>query len=236
MPARVSRRKRSARATTTEEPEEDVDIDDDDYGDDHGTDCASPRPRRRRRQQRGGGGGTTRDMDIADADAEEEPNGDNADSQMFNNTEHNDGGNYEEDDDDAAAAAASDKYEKSQQSVTAATISIAGTQIEDADGDTLRIMLSTDNHLGYQEDNSIRGNDSFAALEEVLYLSRHYKCDMVLLAGDLFHENRPSRRTLFKTSKYINDATRIHNCRGFRGERSSPQLLHRLLSLSLLHL
>jgi double-strand break repair protein MRE11 len=71
--------------------------------------------------------------------------------------------------------------------------------IEDADEDTLRIMLSTDNHVGYLEDDEVRGNDSFAALEEVLYLAKHYGCDLVLLAGDLFHENKPSRRTMLKT-------------------------------------
>eukprot|EP00536_Pseudo-nitzschia_multiseries_P000557 jgi/Psemu1/233741/estExt_Genewise1.C_70050 len=60
-------------------------------------------------------------------------------------------------------------------------------------------MISTDNHVGYAENDNVRGNDSFAALEEVLYLAKEYRCDMVLLAGDLFHENRPSRRTLIKT-------------------------------------
>lgn len=67
------------------------------------------------------------------------------------------------------------------------------------DADTLRIMVSTDNHLGYLERDPIRGNDSFAAFEEVLLLSKRHKCDMVLLAGDLFHENKPSRLTLHKT-------------------------------------
>ena len=73
--------------------------------------------------------------------------------------------------------------------------------LEDPDPDTMRILISTDNHLGYAETDNVRGNDSFAALEEVLYLAKEYSCDMVLLAGDLFHENRPSRRTLYKTSK-----------------------------------
>lgn len=70
--------------------------------------------------------------------------------------------------------------------------------IEDADENTIRIMLSTDNHLGYAEGDAVRGNDSFAALEEVLYLAKHYRCDMVLLSGDLFHENKPSRRTMYR--------------------------------------
>ena len=67
------------------------------------------------------------------------------------------------------------------------------------DDDTLRIMVSTDNHLGYCERDPIRGMDSFAALEEVLYLAKHYQVDMVLLGGDLFHDNKPSRQTLHTT-------------------------------------
>ena len=71
------------------------------------------------------------------------------------------------------------------------------------DPDTLRILLSTDNHLGYAERDNIRGMDSFAAFEEVLYIAKRFHCDMVLIAGDLFHENRPSRRTLHKTMEIL---------------------------------
>ncbi|KAL7575895.1 hypothetical protein ACA910_003207 [Epithemia clementina (nom. ined.)] len=76
-------------------------------------------------------------------------------------------------------------------------------KLEEADGDTLRILLSTDNHLGFEENDDVRGLDSFAAFEEVLYLAKRFRCDMVLLAGDLFHENRPSRRTLYKTMEIL---------------------------------
>ena len=72
-------------------------------------------------------------------------------------------------------------------------------EIEPPDDDTIRIIVSTDNHLGYCERDAVRGYDSFCALEEVLYLARHYQADLVLLAGDLFHDNKPSRRTLYKT-------------------------------------
>ena len=75
--------------------------------------------------------------------------------------------------------------------------------LEDPDDTTLRIMLSTDNHLGYAERDPVRGMDSFAAFEEVLYLAKRYNCDMVLLAGDLFHENRPSRQTLYKAMNIL---------------------------------
>lgn len=71
------------------------------------------------------------------------------------------------------------------------------------DPDTLRILLSTDNHLGYAERDVVRGMDSFAAFEEVLYLAKKFRCDMVLIAGDLFHDNRPSRRTLHKTMEIL---------------------------------
>jgi len=69
--------------------------------------------------------------------------------------------------------------------------------------DTLRIMISTDNHLGYAESDPVRAMDSFAAFEEVLYLARLHKVDMVLLGGDLFHYNKPSRRTLFRTMEIL---------------------------------
>ena len=71
------------------------------------------------------------------------------------------------------------------------------------DENTLRVMISTDNHLGYNERDAVRGMDSFAAFEEVLYLAKKFQCDMVLLAGDLFHENRPSRTTLFRTMQIL---------------------------------
>mmetsp|Transcript_1616 Transcript_1616/g.2573 ORF Transcript_1616/g.2573 Transcript_1616/m.2573 type:complete len:891 (-) Transcript_1616:113-2785(-) len=71
------------------------------------------------------------------------------------------------------------------------------------DENTLRILLSTDNHLGYLEKDPIRGNDSFAALEEVLSLARLHKVDLVLLSGDLFHDNKPSRRTLYTTMEIL---------------------------------
>ena len=79
--------------------------------------------------------------------------------------------------------------------------------IDDEDIDdienTLRIMIATDNHVGYQEKDPIRGNDSVAAFEEIMILARQHKVDFVLLGGDLFHDNKPSRRSLYKVSKIL---------------------------------
>lgn len=47
--------------------------------------------------------------------------------------------------------------------------------IGDTDDDTLRVMVCTDNHLGYCESDPIRGLDSFAAFEEILSLAKHFK-------------------------------------------------------------
>ncbi|CED84872.1 dna repair exonuclease [Phaffia rhodozyma] len=71
--------------------------------------------------------------------------------------------------------------------------------IEDDGSNTIRIMLATDNHLGYLEKDPIRGNDSFDAFREILELARKEEVDFILLAGDLFHENYPSRYTLHQT-------------------------------------
>lgn len=38
---------------------------------------------------------------------------------------------------------------------------------------------------------------------QILALARNTNCDMVLLSGDLFHENKPSRRTLYRTIEII---------------------------------
>lgn len=95
------------------------------------------------------------------------------------------------------------------------------------DDNTFRILISTDNHLGYMERDAVRCNgdlsfriiqfpisysvslhsysssfhflDSFAAFEEVMITAKNKNADFVLLAGDLFHDNKPSRRTMHAT-------------------------------------
>ncbi|KAK5868645.1 hypothetical protein PBY51_009641 [Eleginops maclovinus] len=64
------------------------------------------------------------------------------------------------------------------------------------DDDTFKILIATDIHLGYLEKDAIRGNDSFTTLEEILKCAKTNQVDFILLGGDLFHENKPSRRCL----------------------------------------
>jgi double-strand break repair protein MRE11 len=67
----------------------------------------------------------------------------------------------------------------------------------------IRVLIATDNHLGFAERDPIRCDDCFAAYEEVLQTARKKKADMILLAGDMFHENKPSRRTMHATMELL---------------------------------
>lgn len=67
----------------------------------------------------------------------------------------------------------------------------------------IKILISTDNHLGYFEKDPVRGDDSFRAFEEVLAIAKTNNVDMLLLGGDLFHDNKPSRSTIVKTMKLL---------------------------------
>jgi double-strand break repair protein MRE11 len=75
----------------------------------------------------------------------------------------------------------------------------------------IKILISTDNHLGYLERDPVRGDDSFKAFQEVFEIAKEFDVDMILLGGDLFHDNKPSRSTLYKTMNIIRQ-----NCFGNR--------------------
>ncbi|KAL4806800.1 Mre11 DNA-binding presumed domain-containing protein [Aspergillus unguis] len=71
------------------------------------------------------------------------------------------------------------------------------------DSETIRILVSTDNHVGYNERDPIRGDDSWKSFHEVMCLAKEHDVDMVLLAGDLFHENKPSRKSMYQVMRSI---------------------------------
>ncbi|XP_010350597.1 double-strand break repair protein MRE11 isoform X2 [Saimiri boliviensis] len=64
------------------------------------------------------------------------------------------------------------------------------------DENTFKILVATDIHLGFMEKDAVRGNDTFVTLNEILRLAQENEVDFILLGGDLFHENKPSRKTL----------------------------------------
>ena len=63
----------------------------------------------------------------------------------------------------------------------------------------LRILIATDNHLGFADRDNIRKDDSFRTMDEIFTLAKAQEVDFVLLGGDLFHENNPSRRTVIRS-------------------------------------
>ena len=69
--------------------------------------------------------------------------------------------------------------------------------------DTIRILVATDSHVGYNERDHIRGDDSWKSFHEVMCLAREQDVDMVLLAGDLFHENKPSRKSMYHVMRSL---------------------------------
>ena len=70
-----------------------------------------------------------------------------------------------------------------------------------AAADSIRILVSTDNHVGYNERDANRSDDSWKTFHEIMCLAKEQDVDMVLLAGDLFHDNKPSRKALFNVMR-----------------------------------
>lgn len=76
-----------------------------------------------------------------------------------------------------------------------------------SEADHIKIMLATDNHIGYMERDPVRGQDSIRTFEEILQLAVQHDVDLILLGGDLFHENKPSRATLHQTMALLRQYT-----------------------------
>ena len=69
--------------------------------------------------------------------------------------------------------------------------------------DTIRILVATDNHVGYNERDPVRGDDSWKSFHEIMCIAKDRDVDMVLLAGDLFHENKPSRKSMYNVMRSL---------------------------------
>ncbi|EQC53075.1 Rad32 nuclease [Schizosaccharomyces japonicus yFS275] len=75
--------------------------------------------------------------------------------------------------------------------------------VDDYDENTIRILIASDNHIGYAERDPIRGNDAIRTFNEILGIAREREVDMILLGGDLFHDNKPSRKALYQTMRAL---------------------------------
>uniref|UniRef100_A0A182PIW7 Double-strand break repair protein n=1 Tax=Anopheles epiroticus TaxID=199890 RepID=A0A182PIW7_9DIPT len=73
--------------------------------------------------------------------------------------------------------------------------------------DIIKILVATDIHLGYNEKDAVRGDDSFIAFEEVLQQALENDVDAILLGGDLFHVANPSTNTLDRCFRLLKTYT-----------------------------
>lgn len=69
--------------------------------------------------------------------------------------------------------------------------------------DTIRILITTDNHVGYNEHDPITGDDAWRTFHEIMMLAKDREVDMVLQSGDLFHVNKPSKKSLYEVLKTL---------------------------------
>ena len=81
--------------------------------------------------------------------------------------------------------------------------------------DTFEILITTDNHMGYKENDQITGKDSFNSFEECLKIANERSVDFVLLGGDLFHDQHPSQKAYLRASQIFNRHVfnqNLHDC------------------------
>lgn len=75
----------------------------------------------------------------------------------------------------------------------------------DSGPDTFRILLTTDNHVGYMENDKIRGDDSWKTFAEILKIGREQDVDMIVQGGDLFHVNSPTKKSYYHVMRALRE-------------------------------
>ncbi|ORD94643.1 MRE11 [Enterospora canceri] len=101
----------------------------------------------------------------------------------------------------------------------------------------MKILVTSDNHLGYSETDPIRGNDSFDTFKEILGIAADSKVDLVLQGGDLFHYNKPSRNTYNKTLQILQQfqATTPIRILAIHGNHDDPSGFNSVSPMDVMH-
>lgn len=71
--------------------------------------------------------------------------------------------------------------------------------------DTISILLTTDNHVGFEENDPVRGDDGWKTFEEIVEIGQERQVDMIVHGGDLFHINKPSKKSMFHVMKILRE-------------------------------
>ncbi|VDN03974.1 unnamed protein product [Thelazia callipaeda] len=81
---------------------------------------------------------------------------------------------------------------------------IESSQMDGALGnDHVRILVASDLHIGFAEKILGRDMDSVRTFEEVLQIACKEQVDFILLGGDLYHENNPSREMQHRVTRLL---------------------------------
>ncbi|CAG9539564.1 unnamed protein product [Cercopithifilaria johnstoni] len=81
---------------------------------------------------------------------------------------------------------------------------VESSQIEGTpQSDHVRVLVATDLHIGFAEKILGRDEDSIRTFEEVLQIASKKEVDFVLLGGDLYHENNPSREMQHRVTRLL---------------------------------
>ncbi|CCF75462.2 double-strand break repair protein MRE11 [Babesia microti strain RI] len=73
-----------------------------------------------------------------------------------------------------------------------------------SDSDVFKILIATDSHLGFKDDDMYLADDPINTFHEILYLASKLNVDCIFHSGDLFDQNKPSRTTMYKTMELLN--------------------------------
>ncbi|CAG8482462.1 6511_t:CDS:10, partial [Paraglomus brasilianum] len=79
-----------------------------------------------------------------------------------------------------------------------------GPPIEDGP-DTLKILVTSDNHLGYKDGDVVLQDDTFVTFKEILDIAEQNKVDMILLGGDLFDKNQPPKHVRHRLMSLLHE-------------------------------
>ncbi|UKK02823.2 hypothetical protein MACK_002920 [Theileria orientalis] len=109
-----------------------------------------------------------------------------------------------------ASSEAKDPTTDAPETMAEETMKIPFFDDSDAEADRIKILVFTDTHLGFKEEDTYRANDSMNTFEELLYLAKNLDVDLILHSGDLFDKNVPSRSTMYRTMDLLSSYLSNH--------------------------
>ena len=96
----------------------------------------------------------------------------------------------------------------------------------------MRLLHTSDWHLGHVFHGHSREEDFDAVLAEIVAIAQESKPDLIVHSGDLFHSSRPPVRDLFRAMRTLRELAAIAPTVVVAGNHDSPDHLEFLHFLS----